>query len=47
MTREELYSFISEKYEGLKQALKGTDLERIKELTLEVRLNRYNPWCLR
>lgn len=34
MTREELYSFISEKYEGLKQALKGTDLERIKELNI-------------
>ena len=36
MTREELYSYIIGKYEELKQALKGTDLERIKELTLEV-----------
>lgn len=36
MKREELFSYISGKYEELKQALKGTDLERIKELTLEV-----------
>ena len=36
MTKERLYSSISEKYKELKQALQGTDLERIKELTLEV-----------
>ena len=36
MTKEHLYASISEKYEELKQALQGTDLERIKELTLEV-----------
>ena len=36
MTKELLYASINEKYEELKQALQGTDLERIKELTLEV-----------
>ena len=36
MTKEHLYTTISGKYEELKQALQGTDLERIKELTLEV-----------
>ena len=36
MTKEHLYLSINEKYEELRQALKGTDLERIKELTLEV-----------
>ena len=36
MTKEHLYTSINEKYEELKQALQGTDLERIKELTLEV-----------
>ena len=36
MTKEHLYTSISEKYGELKQALQGTDLERIKELTLEV-----------
>lgn len=36
MTKEKLYAPISEKYEELKQALEGTDLKRIRELTLEV-----------
>lgn len=36
MTKEELYTPISEKYNELKQALKGTDIEKIKELSLEV-----------
>ncbi len=36
MTAEELYAPIRQKYDGLKQALKGTDLEKIRELTLEV-----------
>ena len=36
MTKEYLYTSINEKYEELKHALQGTDLERIKELTLEV-----------
>ena len=36
MTRELLYVSIKKKYEELKQALQGTDLERIKALTLEV-----------
>lgn len=36
MTREELFTPIREKYQDLKQALKGTDMERIRELTLEV-----------
>lgn len=36
MTKEELYAPISEKYNELKQALKGTDIEKIKELSLEV-----------
>ncbi len=36
MTKEELYEPIRERYDDLKQALKGTDIERIKELTLEV-----------
>ena len=36
MTKEELYIPISAKYEELKQALEGTDLKRIRELTLEV-----------
>lgn len=36
MTKEHLYLSINEKYEELRQALKGTDLEGVKELTLEV-----------
>lgn len=36
MTKEHLYASINKKYEELKQALQETDLERIKELTLEV-----------
>lgn len=36
MTKEHLYTSFSEKYEELKQALQGTDLARIKDLTLEV-----------
>lgn len=32
MTKEELYAPIREKYDELKQALKGTDLEKIREL---------------
>lgn len=36
VTKEHLYASISEKYEELKRVLQGTDLERIKELTLEV-----------
>lgn len=36
MTKEELFAPIRESYEELKQALKGTDIERIRELTLEV-----------
>lgn len=36
MTKEELFAPIRERYADLKQALNGTDLERIKELTLEV-----------
>ena len=36
MTRNKLYSSFNGKYEELKQALKGNELEIIKELTLEV-----------
>lgn len=36
MTKEKFYAPISAKYEELKQALEGTDLKRIRELTLEV-----------
>lgn len=36
MTKEELFAPIREKYSDLQRALKGTDIERIKELTLEV-----------
>lgn len=36
MTKEELYSPIRERYEELKQALKGTDIEKIRELALKV-----------
>lgn len=36
MTKEQLYAPIRERYAELKQALSGTDLEKIKELTLEV-----------
>ena len=36
MTKQELYTSIGDRYEELKQALKGDDLGRIKELTLEV-----------
>lgn len=36
MNKEELYTSISERYEELQKALKGTDLRKIKELALEV-----------
>ncbi|MDE6219667.1 MAG: hypothetical protein K2G51_04420 [Lachnospiraceae bacterium] len=36
MKKEELFAPIREKYAALKTALKGTDLEKIKKLTLEV-----------
>lgn len=36
MTKEDLFAPIRERYGELKEALKGTDLERIRELTLEV-----------
>lgn len=36
MTKEELLTPIRQKYEELKQALNGTDLKKIRELTLEV-----------
>lgn len=36
MTKEGLFASIRERYNDLKQALKGTDAERIRELTLEV-----------
>lgn len=36
MTKEALYTTIWEKYEELKSALEGTDIDRIRELTLEV-----------
>lgn len=36
MTKEDLFAPIRERYSELKEALKGTDLERIRELTLEV-----------
>lgn len=36
MTKEELFAPIREKYDELKHALKGTDIEKIGELALEV-----------
>lgn len=36
MTKEDLYTPIWEKYDELKSALEGTDIDRIRELTLEV-----------
>ena len=36
MKKEELFTTIREKYDELKEALQGTDIERIRELTLEV-----------
>lgn len=36
MTKEALFATIRERYDELKQALKGTDIEKIRELTLEV-----------
>ncbi len=36
MTKEKLFASITEKYQDLTQALKGTDIERIRKLTLEV-----------
>lgn len=36
MTKEDLFAPIRERYGELKEALKGTDLERIREITLEV-----------
>lgn len=36
MKKEEIYSQIKEKYEELKNALNGTDIEQIRKLTLEV-----------
>ena len=37
MTKEELFAPIREKYNELKNAIEGTDIDRIRELTLEVR----------
>ena len=36
MTKEKLYSSITEKYDELKIALQGTDIDKIRELSLEV-----------
>ncbi len=36
MKKEELFIPIREKYDELKKALSGTDIEKIRELTLEV-----------
>lgn len=36
MKKEELFAPIREKYNELKQSLKGTDIEKIRKLTLEV-----------
>lgn len=36
MTREELYTPIREKYADLKQALNETNIDKIRELALEV-----------
>lgn len=36
MNKEELYASIGKRYEELRQVLTGTDLRKIKELTLEV-----------
>lgn len=36
MTKEDLYAPIYEKYNELKIALTGTDIDKIRELTLEV-----------
>ena len=36
MTKEELFAPIREKYNELRKALEGTDIDRIRELTLEV-----------
>lgn len=36
MTKEELYAPISRRYDALKEALHGTDIEKMKELALEV-----------
>ena len=36
MKKEELFAPIREKYDELKNALKGTDIRKIRELTLEV-----------
>lgn len=36
MTKEELFKPISKKYNELKQALNGTDIEKIRKLSLEV-----------
>ena len=36
MTKENLYAQITEKYEDLKSALQGTDIDKIRELSLDV-----------
>ena len=36
MKKEEIYTSISEKYAELRTALNGTDIEKIRELTLDV-----------
>ena len=36
MTKEELFAPIREKYNELKNAIEGTDIDKIRELTLEV-----------
>ena len=41
MKKESLYKAFETKYEELKAALAGDDLDRMKQLALE----RSNPWC--
>ena len=41
MNKESLYKAFEKKYEELKAALAGDDLDRMKQLALE----RSNPWC--
>ena len=36
MTKEKLYSSITEKYDELKIVLQGTDIDKIREISLEV-----------
>ena len=41
MKKESLYKAFETRYEELKAALAGDDLDRMKQLALE----RSNPWC--